>query len=288
MIVAESHRVRHLIGRLDRGADLIPALVDLCSARGVRCAEVRAMGTVEEVDLREFDQRTRAYRPARRFTTPFNLIHFSGNLAEKDGHGHLEAQVAISRERDNGIELIGGSLLRARVYAVDFVITAFDDVMLRRSTDQGTGLPLFSQVFEEDRARPAVAREAAINEVPTVAVQEGSEGEKPIAFEAPARGRIAGPAVEVLPPEPTWAEVAAVSSVTAAAELPVEEPLRAGDVVEHSKFGRCEVERVEGDAEFAQVRLRNGRLVRLSLDVLTIERDGMEGSRRRFRAATPR
>lgn len=288
MIVAESRRVRHLIGRLDRGADLIPALVDLCTARGVRCAEVRAFGTVEEVDLREFDQRTRAYRPARRFTTPFNLIHFLGNLAEKDGHAHLEAQVAISRERDNGIELLGGSLLRARVYAVDFVIDAFDDVLLRRSNDTGTGLSLYSHVFEEDRAAPA----AGAPPPGEVVVEAEPEEEKRLSFEAAPRGHFAAPTVEAPPPEPTWAEVAAVSDAAAAhretGTSPVEEPLRPGDVIEHSKFGRCEVERVEGDAEFAQVRLRNNRLVRLSLDVLTIERDGMDGDKRRFRAATPR
>ena len=41
-------------------------------------------------------------------------------------------------------------------------------------------------------------------------------------------------------------------------------------------------------AEFAQVRLRNGRLVRLSLDVLQFEFDGRDGSKRKFRAVVPR
>jgi hypothetical protein len=59
----------------------------------------------------------------------------------------------------------------------------------------------------------------------------------------------------------------------------------AGDWIEHPKFGRCQVERVEGDYEFVSVRLRNQRLIRLSLDVLELLPVGEEpGGRRLFRA----
>lgn len=73
------------------------------------------------------------------------------------------------------------------------------------------------------------------------------------------------------------------------AEEDEEEPadyvdLEPGDVIEHPKFGRCRVERVEGEEEYVHVRLRNRNLVRLSLDVITLELIGSEGGHQVFRA----
>jgi hypothetical protein len=58
--------------------------------------------------------------------------------------------------------------------------------------------------------------------------------------------------------------------------------LAAGDVIVHPKFRRCVVQRVEGNNEFVQVRLRNGRVVRLSLDVLRLTPQGTENGQRVF------
>ena len=57
-----------------------------------------------------------------------------------------------------------------------------------------------------------------------------------------------------------------------------------GDYIDHPKFGRCQVERIEGDYEFVSARLRNQRLIRLSLDVITLHLVGREGERQLFRA----
>ena len=95
-------------------------------------------------------------------------------------------------------------------------------------------------------------------------------------FEAPART--------------TWSDVVAASAasdrkhqpapppVRPAANLPDDEAaasseppnVRPGDLINHPKFGRCAVERVDGDMEFVTARLRNQRPIRLSLDVLTL------------------
>jgi len=44
----------------------------------------------------------------------------------------------------------------------------------------------------------------------------------------------------------------------------------AGDLLMHPKFGRCKVEKTSIDSDFITVRLRNHRLVRLSLEVLDV------------------
>ena len=58
--------------------------------------------------------------------------------------------------------------------------------------------------------------------------------------------------------------------------------LNAGDVILHPRFQRCVVHRVEGNGEFIQVQLKNGRVVRLSLDVLRFTPQGVENGQRVF------
>jgi hypothetical protein len=74
-----------------------------------------------------------------------------------------------------------------------------------------------------------------------------------------------------------------------AGELPAGEvQVKPGDLIDHPKFGRVQVERVEGDNEFVSARLRNQRLIRLSLDVLTLIPAGTENGHNLFRAVAGR
>ncbi|HEX6836390.1 MAG TPA: hypothetical protein VF334_07435, partial [Polyangia bacterium] len=143
--------------------------------------------------------------------------------------------------------LVGGRLGAARVVTCDFVVETWDD------------LPV-----DKPKAAPT--------------------------FEAPART--------------TWSDVVAASAasdrkhepaVRPAVNLPVDdeeaappsdEPVsvRPGDFIDHPKFGRCAVERVDGDMEFVTARLRNQRLIRLSLEVLTLIPAGQADGKNLFRA----
>jgi predicted DNA-binding protein with PD1-like motif len=80
--------------------------------------------------------------------------------------------------------------------------------------------------------------------------------------------------------EPTW-EDAVRRSVQLSDDG--ETSLRLGDVLEHPSFGRCEVQRIDEESERIAVRLNNGRLVELGLEVLQLERLRTEGSRQHFR-----
>jgi hypothetical protein len=57
-----------------------------------------------------------------------------------------------------------------------------------------------------------------------------------------------------------------------------------GDILDHQKFGRCVVQRVDPDQEYATVRLKNNRLVRLNLDVLKLQYTGEEDGHQVFNA----
>lgn len=141
--------------------------------------------------------------------------------------------------------LVGGRLGAARVVTCDFVLEAWDD------------LPV-----EKAKAAPT--------------------------FEVPART--------------TWSDVVAASAasdrkhephVPAVVNVPGDEAppsseeqvvVRPGDLIDHPKFGRCAVERVDGDMEFVTARLRNQRLIRLSLEVLTLIPAGQADGKNLFRA----
>lgn len=280
MIVAESTRTRRLVGRLDRGADLLAQLVEVCRSHRVRAGELRAVGALEEAVVGEWDQRTRSPRPPRHFDAQFEILSLSGTIAEREGGPALQAWVSLSRERDNGIELIGGRLLGGRVFACEFVIDAFDDLVLTRAVEPATGLMLW-----DGAATPSLAA------VPPARVEPAPRAETP----PPDRPAADKPTPMFDPPARTsWSDVVAASerrveAVAAAAAveaLPAgaEVQVRPGDFIDHPKFGRVQVERVDGDYEFVSARLRNQRLIRLSLEVLTLVHTGQENGHNLFRA----
>jgi predicted DNA-binding protein with PD1-like motif len=308
VIVAESTRTRRLVGRLDRGADLLSQLNAVCRSHGVRTGEIRAVGALEEVVLGEWDQRSRALRPPRRFDAAFEILTLTGTIGEREGAPSVHAWVSLSRERDNGIELIGGRLVAGRVFACEFVIDAFDDLPLARAIEPASGLHLWEP---HARAAMAPAVEARTPVVQTPAVQAPVVAAPVV--QAPAIAAPEAPAAEVkaqevrfdAPARTSWSDVVAASERRAEAQMPVavavpdetdEEPMlppptddainvRPGDFIDHPKFGRVAVERVDGDMEFVTARLRNQRLIRLSLDVLTLIPAGQaEPGKNLFRA----
>jgi predicted DNA-binding protein with PD1-like motif len=261
MLVTESRSARRIVGRLDRGADLFRSLLDVCSRHHVRTAEIRALGSLETVEVAEYDQAARQWKPSRSFAGGLEILNLTGNLSERDGQLALHLHASLMRDRDNGVEVLGGHVISARVFALELVIEVFDDLILRRTHDTATGLALWSEALSlAGTAEPPAPPPEPL----------------PPRFEAP--------------PATSWSEVAAASArKTAEPPLAPDEPdeedsLEVGDVVHHPTFGRCEVQRIEGSYEFAHVRLKNGRLVRLSLDILKVTRAGTEGGHRVFRA----
>jgi predicted DNA-binding protein with PD1-like motif len=141
--------------------------------------------------------------------------------------------------------VVGGRLGAARVVACDFVLDAYDD------------LPA-------EKPAPSFEAPARTTWSDVVAASE----RRP---EQPAAVR---PAVN-LPDDNDDSELAA---------SPDGVHVRPGDYIDHPKFGRCAVERVDSDMEFVTARLRNQRLIRLSLEVLTLIPAGQADGKNLFRA----
>jgi predicted DNA-binding protein with PD1-like motif len=276
-LLVENRQTRRLVGQLSQGEDLIQGLLSICQERRVRCATVQVVGVLDELAVSHYDRSGRAMGQPRQFRSCLQLLWASGTVAEENGKLQLALYVMASRQRDNGIELLGGACVAAKALHCEFVIEALDDVLLRRELDRGTGLRPLSAAFSASAAAPGAAAPSGGNGV-------APEAGVPIA-PPPAVPFTAA----VTPPADTkvsWAD-AVMASVRAESERetskPEEEepeedyrPVRAGDILDHQQFGRCVVQRVDTEGEFVTVRLRNNRLVRLSLEVLKLRYQGDE------------
>jgi predicted DNA-binding protein with PD1-like motif len=277
MLVTESRSVRRLVGRLDRGVNLFDAVLEVCREHHVRTAELRALGSLETVEVAEYDQAHKVWKPSRGFVGGMEILHLVGNVSERAGQLALHCHASLMRDRDNGVEVLGGHVVAARVFALEFVLEVFDDLILRRAVDAATGLPLWAEAIALAAAAGAPAEAAAeADETPLPS---------PVAPPTPLPA-----AASIRSASASWSDVAAASARRSASpadeadDAGEESSLEPGDVLIHPTFGRCEVQRIEGSYEFAHVRLKNGRLVRLSLDILKVAPAGTEGGHRVFRA----
>ena len=297
MLSTESRRGRRIVARLDRGTDLFDSIRALCQKHRIRCGELRGIGSLEQAELAAFDQAQRRWKTARTLAGGgLELLHLAGNLSEEDGAISIHCQATLMRDRDAGVEVLGGHLRRAVVYSVELVIETFDDLVLRRQTDAATGLARWQEVLSEAES-PVAAAPAPSPQPASTPVSSPTPIAAPILAPAPIPAPPAPPVPAAAPaaslvaptatPTPTWAAVAAVSEARRpdpAGDHEEDIHLNAGDVILHPRFQRCVVHRVEGGGEFVQVMLKNGRVVRLSLEVLRLTPKGIENGQRIFAA----
>jgi predicted DNA-binding protein with PD1-like motif len=132
--------VKHLVGRLEHGADLIGELTSVCMANGVGLGWVHALGALQKARLGYYDQDAREYRfiDVDRHLEITNLV---GNVSLKDGEPIIHAHVTLA---DDEARAFGGHLAPGTiVFACEFCIQMFDGPDLCRGFDDATGLPLW-------------------------------------------------------------------------------------------------------------------------------------------------
>lgn len=280
MLAAHTTRGRRLVCALDRGVELVTAMRELVRAHEVRSAEVRGAGFLDEIELVRFDPGRQTWCAAHRVPGPLELLWLWGNVSEHSGDVSLRLQATALPAA--GGPMIGGHLASAQVYSLELVIDCFDDVILRRHPDQATGLPQWKEAISLtgpaqlpdtltetiDQIDPARAARALPFEAkqpqaeappPNRRYQRYPTGSPMQAFEEPTpTGQVSSAA-----PEPGHLEPPADLDDPAA--------LIPGDLVAHPRLGRCVVESVEVGGEYAKLRLRSGRIVRLSLTAVELK-----------------
>ena len=148
MIVFESKKQRRLVVRLERGEELVASLAKLAKEEKIFSAWVRGTGSLAWVELTRHDQRRRRAEPPQRFDGPCDLLSLEGSLSRGGAGGPL-LHVTLSRRTDNGVDVLGGQLLGAEVFAIELTIECFDDVRLERAMDDATGLALWAGTSRE-------------------------------------------------------------------------------------------------------------------------------------------
>jgi predicted DNA-binding protein with PD1-like motif len=260
-----------LIVSLDREVDFVPAVLQICREAKITAAEVRARGALVWLEVCDYQQHSRRFGAPRRYQGNVELLSLHGTLSLQAGEPTLEAQVALiwanvesstepGARVPHGPAVAGGRLVAGRVLACALILQTYVDVTLIRSHDPATGLHRWGPPSQlpAPPATPTPATPTPPTPAPPLQTDEGA-------------------------PKRSWSQAIAASAALSPPSSKADdgnegdaEPgrlvaPRPGDWLDHPTFGRCPIERVQGDADFVSVRLRNQRLVRLSLEVLRLE-----------------
>jgi predicted DNA-binding protein with PD1-like motif len=131
---------RTLVGRLDRGSDLVAELERICAERGITAAWVSVIGAVSHAVYAYYHQTDHRYLEMAS-DTHHEIVGFIGNVSVRDGKPFLHAHATFADEHG---ACVGGHLLRGiTVFASEFTIREMTDVELVRTFDEETGLALW-------------------------------------------------------------------------------------------------------------------------------------------------
>ncbi len=130
-----------LMGRLQRGDDLLAALTERAKAAGVRVGRLQALGAVERARVGFYDQGVFEYRFLD-LEEPLEILALVGNVSLRDGEPMVHAHVTLGDARGRAF---GGHLAQGTtVFACEFTIEVLEGAEFHRARDEATGLPLWS------------------------------------------------------------------------------------------------------------------------------------------------
>jgi predicted DNA-binding protein with PD1-like motif len=131
---------RVLLGRLDRGDDVLDGLTVSCKRNGVEVGHVEAVGAVERGGAGFIDHEAREYHEIR-FDEGMEIASLVGNVSRKDGETFLHCHVVLA---DSKGHCFGGHLLDGNVaVACEFWIMVLKGAVPERTYDEATGLALW-------------------------------------------------------------------------------------------------------------------------------------------------
>ena len=129
-----------LMGRLQRGDDLLGALTERAKAAGVRAGRLQALGAVEKARVGFYDQEAFEYGFLD-LGEPLEILALIGNVSLRDGEPMVHAHVTLGDARGRAF---GGHLvLGTTVFACEFTIEVLEGAEFHRARDEATGLPLW-------------------------------------------------------------------------------------------------------------------------------------------------
>jgi predicted DNA-binding protein with PD1-like motif len=131
---------RVIVVVVDKGEDAVAAVNEVAERRGLRAAQVTAVGGFHSAEVGYFDREQRDYR---RIPVPdqVEVLSLVGDIAENQGRPALHVHAVLGR-RDGST--VGGHLLRGEVWpTLEVIITEVAESLAKR-VDPETGLALLA------------------------------------------------------------------------------------------------------------------------------------------------
>ena len=126
------------IVRFESGESVVEALSAFLSAESIEFANISAAGAVQSVRLAYWNAASRKYQE-RMFDEQLEVVSFQGNSSLKDGKPFLHIHGVFARP---DFSTIGGHVKEARVHPTLEVWLRTEDVPVRRTHDDDSGLDL--------------------------------------------------------------------------------------------------------------------------------------------------
>jgi predicted DNA-binding protein with PD1-like motif len=131
---------RVLLGRLEKGDDILQALTDFCVQHDVAVGSIQGLGAVQRGGVGYFDQDATTYREIR-FDRGMEVVSLVGNVSRKQDEIFLHCHIVLA---DSDRRCFGGHLLKGNVaFACEFTVTALEGTAPERTPDKDTGLMLW-------------------------------------------------------------------------------------------------------------------------------------------------
>jgi predicted DNA-binding protein with PD1-like motif len=128
---------RVLLGRLEKGDDVLEGLTEFCVQHGVAAGSIQALGLVQRGRLGFYDQAIAA-RHEIEFEQGMEIASLVGNISLKDGDVFLHCHVILA---DRQGRCFGGHLVSGNTaFACEFAILALEGTVPERTHDEATGL----------------------------------------------------------------------------------------------------------------------------------------------------
>jgi predicted DNA-binding protein with PD1-like motif len=146
VISGEASVTRCVMGRLEKGEEVVEALLGISRFEKIDAGFVRAQGAIEAVELLRYDAVARRYVPhasAAGIDGPWELVSLQGSVSLLRGAPEVRVWAVCTAAPGGVPRVLAGLLGSARALYVEFAIDVCDDGDLERRDDAVTGLPLW-------------------------------------------------------------------------------------------------------------------------------------------------
>ncbi len=137
---------RVFMGTLTNGESLHAAFAHIARQQNIHAAAFHLLGGLTEVEFTEYDFVEKIRKPPLVFTRPLEIVAGHGTISQLDSQPHVHLHLIVSfrdQTAPKGIALLGGHAARALAFAVEFTLTAYDGLPVKRAMHQATGLALW-------------------------------------------------------------------------------------------------------------------------------------------------